>query len=53
MVPGNLLGESDSVCHFAIKKNINANDETIYVGNMFLRDHYVFFDMSPYDERRE
>ena len=53
MVPGSLLGDNDNVCHFAIKKNLNENDDTIYVGNMFLRNHYVFFDMSPIDERND
>ena len=47
------MGDHASTCHFAIKKNLNQHDDTIYVGNMFLRDHYVFFDMSALDERGE
>jgi len=51
MIPGKLLGDDRSdTCHFAIRKNINQSDtNTVYVGNMFLRDHYVFLDMSPYE----
>ena len=44
--------EGDNVCYLAIFQSQTLQNTTWHVGNIFMRDYYVIYDMSPSDERR-
>jgi hypothetical protein len=51
LISGKYLGENDNTCFIAIFRSIGFEDnESWYVGSLFLLDHYVYFDMTPADE---
>jgi hypothetical protein len=55
-VSGTEFNDVEDSCYIAIFKNTGAlNDglapKTWYVGNIFMKEYYVVFDMTPKDER--
>lgn len=54
-VPGEQLGNAyKGRCYLSIFANINTSHQNkIYLGNIFMANYYVVFDMTPYDERGE
>ena len=50
MIPGNFLGASANSCHLALRKNIIDGDDKIYIGNIFLKEFYVFLDQKDSGE---
>ena len=43
--------EGDNVCYLAIFQSQTKQDTTWLVGNVFMRDYYVIYDMTPSDEQ--
>jgi len=38
-------------CYVGVFRSLNANQETWYLGNLFMNKYYVVYDMTPYDEQ--
>jgi len=52
LIRGDVLGDSPNTCYLPVFQS-NYDDNTIYVGNLFMNYFYMVFDMSPYDEHNQ
>jgi hypothetical protein len=57
-VPGTEFNDVEDSCYLAIFKNTGAVNSGVganswYVGNIFMKEYYVVYDMTPRDERNE
>ena len=55
-VDGNLIGltaNTDELCAFAIFQSDGLDQEHWFIGNQFLKEQYVVYDMTPYVEGKE
>ena len=50
MIPGELLNLGSNSCRLALRKNIIDGDNRIYIGNIFLKENYVFLDQKDNGE---
>ena len=48
-ISGSELGDSPDTCYLAVFKSQTKQTETWQLGNVFMRDYYVVYDMSPKD----
>ena len=40
-------------CRILVYQSLKGKDDVWYLGNVFMRNYYVVYDMSPLDERGE
>lgn len=50
LIPAKNLGDSADHCYVGVFKSTNADQQTWYLGNLFMKKYYVVFDMTPLDE---
>ena len=50
-ISGAELGDDPNHCYLAVFKSQTQQINTWYLGNVFMRDYYVVFDMTPKDTR--
>jgi hypothetical protein len=50
-ISGAELGDDPNHCYLAVFKSQTQQINTWYLGNVFMRDYYVVYDMTPKDTR--
>lgn len=51
LIPAKDLGDRTSNnCYVGVFRSMNADQQTWYLGNLFMNKYYVVYDMTPYDE---
>jgi hypothetical protein len=50
LVPGNELGDTRHTCYIGIFRSREIDEDTWYIGNQAMGDHYAVFDLTPADE---
>ena len=46
-ISGQELGDTSNTCYLAVFKSQTLQTNTWYVGNVFMRDYYVVYDLTP------
>ena len=49
-IPGSQVGSYDGQCFMPIFPNPDGDQTTWYLGNIFMKNYYVAFDMTPYTD---
>jgi hypothetical protein len=52
-ISGSEVGDDANHCYLAVFKSQTLQSSTWYIGNIFMRDYYVVYDMTPKDSRGE
>lgn len=53
LIPAKNLGDSADHCYVGVFRSLRADQQTWYLGNLFMKKYYIVYDMTPYDERGE
>lgn len=53
LIPAKNFGDSANHCYVGVFRSMKADQQTWYLGNLFMKDYYIVYDMTPYDERNE
>lgn len=52
MFPGSTIGDSVNTCYLPIfASSLADEDDTWYIGNLFIDYFYMVYDMTPMDEK--
>ena len=50
-IPGSEIGDKFESCVIPLfKHNVPSKQDTYIIGNVFFKEYYVVFDMTPFDE---
>jgi len=47
MIPGHHLGGTSNQCYFGIFSSKEIEQDTWYLGNIIMEDHYIVYDATP------
>jgi len=51
LISGDNVGDNSDTCYLAIFRGVLGYEHTYQLGNLMMKDYYVSYDMTPYDER--
>lgn len=53
LLDGPLIGEAENTCFLAVFKSTEIEQNTWFMGNQMMRNHYTVFDATAADEKGE
>ena len=51
-ISGSEIGQSSNRCYIPIFKNLHGGQDVWYLGNLFMKNYYSVFDVTPYERNK-